>query len=162
MKKLLAVLAVLFVMGTTSVFALGIGAQGGWNPVGGGSDGALTFKLDDKPWVFAVNGSAWNGYISVGVTADMWLANPKISGGFGYYYGWGLAGGVNIYGGQYGYISGIVGARVLAGLNFKMLDNFFELYLQAAWQPGVSISTANGIHPIFNAVPVNLGFRFWI
>ena len=29
MKKLFSVLAVLFVMGTTSVFALGIGAQGG-------------------------------------------------------------------------------------------------------------------------------------
>ena len=157
MKKLLAVLAVLFVMGTTSVFALGIGAQGGArvgrDTVG---NGALTFKLDDKPFVFAVDGSFRSNYIGVGLTADMWLANPSISGPFGYYYGWGLAGSVGIGGDYLGFD---IGARLLGGLNCKLLDGFIELYLQAAWQPTLAILPGIGFD-LFS-FPVNGGIRFW-
>lgn len=157
MKKLLAVLAVLFVMGTTSVFALGIGAQGGANLGAGSSSAALTFKLDDKPFVFAVDGSFWSNYIGVGLTADMWLANPTISGPFGYFYGWGLAGSVGL---GNDYLGLNIGARLLGGLNFKILDGFIELYIQAAWQPTLAILPELGFG--FLNFPVNGGIRFWL
>lgn len=157
MKKLLAVLAVLIVMGTTSVFALGIGAQGGAN-VGGGvhGNGALTFKLDDKPFVFALDVNPYPNWFGVGLTADMWLANPKISGDLGYFYGWGLAGSVDL---GTNYLGLNVGARLLAGLNFKLLDGFIELYVQGAWQPTLAILPGIGFD-LFS-FPVNGGIRFW-
>ncbi len=156
MKKLLAVLAVLFVMGTTSVFALGIGAQGGSNIGGAFAGGAgITFKLDDKPFVFAADGYFGN-VVSVGLTADMWLANPTISGGLGYFYGWGVAGSISIAN-DLGFG---VGARLLAGLNFKLLDGFLEFYLQGAWQPMLYILP--GFDPDPWSFPIQGGFRFWI
>ena len=38
-------------------------------------------------------------------------------------------------------------------------EKFLELYLQAAWQPGLYI--ASGIHPVLVSFPINAGFRFW-
>ena len=153
MKKLLSILAVLFVLGTANVFALGIGAQGGYT-VNGAPSGAVTFKVDGVPCVFAVNADIGN-VTTVGVTADWWIANPVIEGTWHYYYGVGLAGGVAL-----GDVNAIfVGGRALVGTNVFLINNFLELYLQAAWQPGISI--VNGIHPTYNQVPVNVGFRFW-
>ena len=88
MKKLTVFLALLLVLTTTSVFALGIGAQAGY--VGGGPGGALTFKLDTAPWVFAVNVDSLVNPLSIGGTADMWLANKNFACPFNYYYGWGV------------------------------------------------------------------------
>lgn len=84
MKKLIAILAVFFVIGTISAFAHGIGLQGGANisAKGGaniGGSGAITFKLDSLPWVFAVDGAFYSDYIGLGLTADMWIGNPVIS-----------------------------------------------------------------------------------
>lgn len=158
MKKLTVVLALLLVLTTTSVFALGIGAQAGY--VGGGAGGALTFKLDTAPWVFAVNVDSLVNPLSIGGTADMWLANKNFAGPFNYYYGWGVAAGLNIYDGGLGLYAG---ARALAGINVFVLDKFLEFYLQAAWQPGISLLFADASNVGLNFVnfPVNLGFRFW-
>ena len=49
--------------------------------------------------------------------------------------------------------------RALVGTNVFLLDKFLELYLQAAWQPGLYI--ASGIHPVLVSFPINAGFRFW-
>ncbi len=157
MKKLTVVLALLLVLTTTSVFALGIGAQAGY--VGGGAGGALTFKLDTAPWVFAVNVNSFGNLLSIGGTADMWLANKNFAGPFNYYYGWGVAAGLNIDDGLGLY----AGARALAGINVFVLDKFLEFYLQAAWQPGISLLFADASNVGLNFVnfPVNLGFRFW-
>ena len=153
MKKLFSVLAVLFVLGTVDLFAIGIGAQGGYNPGNAGGNGALTLKVDNVPCIFAITASFGND-ISVGVTADWWIKNPKISGPWGYYYGPGLSVSVNTAGG------GIwVGGRGVLGTNVRLLDNFLELYLQAAWEPGILIGNRLDFNP-WN-FPINLGFRLW-
>jgi len=158
MKKLTVVLALLLVLTTTSVFALGIGAQAGY-VVGGNPGGALTFKLDDAPWLFALDANSFVP-LSIGLTADMWLANKNLAGPFNYYYGWGLAGFVGV-GGEY--LGLFAGARALVGVNVFVLDKFLEFYLQAAWQPGIDLRLGNNfaVEPVFVRFPVNLGFRFW-
>ena len=96
MKKLLSVLAVLFVLGTTNVFAFGIGVQGGANLGAGSGSAAVTFKLDSAPWIFAADGAFYSEYVALGVTADMWLANKSIAGPLNYFYGWGINGSVGL------------------------------------------------------------------
>ncbi|MCR4899270.1 MAG: hypothetical protein K5907_00445 [Treponema sp.] len=153
MKKLLSMLAVLFVLGTVNVFALGIGPQGGYT-VNGAPSGALTFKVASAPCVFAVNAD-FGDTVAIGLTADWWIANPKIEGTWGYYYGVGLAGSINVGNNN----ALFVGGRALLGTNVFLINKFIELYLQAAWQPGINID--NGIHPTFSQVPLNVGLRFW-
>lgn len=159
MKKLFSVLAVLFVMGTANVFSLGIGAQGGYT-VGGGAGGALTLKVDSLPCVFAIDLGSINP-LSLGVTADYWLANPKIEGPFGYFYGIGLGGSISGLGSDFMSIG--VAGRVYVGLNAFLVDRFIELYLQAAWQPTFWIALGEGANAgfVFNSFPMNLGIRFW-
>lgn len=160
MKKLFSVLAVLFVLGTTSAFSLGIGAQGGYT-AGGAGNGALTFKLDKAPCVFAVNLDSLNPLV-VGGTADWWLGNPGIQGDWRWYYGVGVGAGIRA--GE-GYADIGISGRALVGTNYKLLDNFLEFYLQAAWQPTLWFlgRTQDNSNIRFQAfcIPVNLGFRFW-
>ena len=154
MKKLFSVLAVLFVLGTVDVFALGIGPQAGYT-VNGTPSGAITFKVDSLPCVFAVNADIGK-VTSIGLTADWWLANPVITGPWHYFYGVGLAGSM-VVGENNGAV--FVGGRALVGTNVYLLDNFIELYLQLAWQPGIVIH--DGVHPTYDQIPVNFGLRFW-
>ena len=153
MKKLFSVLAVLFVLGTVNVFALGIGPQGGYD-VGGSPTADLTFKLDSTPFVFAA-GAKIGKHTSIGITADYWLANPKIEGTWGYYYGVGAAANMQVNG---EFDRFFVGGRALVGTNVFVLDKFIELYLQLAWQPGIAITEEIGYDHSF---PVNIGLRFW-
>ncbi|MCR4939346.1 MAG: hypothetical protein K5930_04455 [Treponemataceae bacterium] len=155
MKKAL-MLVFLVVICSTSLFAFGIGVQGGSNLNGGGGNVAITFKLDNKPWVFAVDGYFLDNYVSLGITADMWIAAKKLSGPFGFFYGWGFAGNIGL--GEPVRLG--IAARALGGLNLKLLDNFLELYLQLAWQPGISILPKFGVN--LWSFPVQAGFRFWL
>jgi len=158
MKKLLSVLAVLFVMGTTSVFALGIGAQGGYNPGLGGAGAAVTFKLNKLPYVFAADvGIAGGELNSVGITADMWLANPKIQGAWGYFYGVGAAFGLrNLTNSpEFG-----IGGRAVLGTNVFVLKRALEFYLDVAWQPMFWFG-GNWTTNDLLSFPINFGFRFW-
>ena len=157
MKKAVMI-AALVVIGTASIFAFGIGAQGGYSFGTSGLGGtALTFKLDNMPWVFAVDvGFPGNG-IAVGGTADMWIGTGKISKTpIGYFYGWGVAASVNLGNTP---TFGIYG-RILGGINIMLLDNFIELYAQIAWQPGVVIPSSHIFVP-WN-FPIAAGIRFWI
>ena len=152
-KKIIALLLVVALASTGAVFAkTGLGLQGGY---AGGLGAAVTFKLDSLPCVFAVDFGFPAGGLYVGATADWWIANPKIEGTWGWYYGVGLAGTVvltdPLYFGAYG--------RALIGTNVYLFDNFLELYLQAAWQPGLVITS--DIYPVLLNFPVNAGFRFW-
>jgi len=160
-KKILAVLTLALAIGTTNVFAFGIGAQGGYVAGSSYSGGALTFKLDDNPWVFAVNADLGSNYLGLGVTGDMWLAHETFADPFAYYYGWGLAGSFATAGDNTNLFAGV---RAVGGVNVMLLDNFLELYGQVAWQPGINIWVAgdSGIDPVFFSFPVNLGFRFWL
>ena len=155
MKKLLSVLAVLFVMGTTSVFArTGLGLQGSL-ATGGSTQagGGVTFKLSNVPCVFAVALPSFDPLV-VGVSADWWIQNPTIQGTWGYYYGVGLAGALVVGDNS----AASFGGRALIGTNVFIID-FLELYLQGAWQPMFTIS--NGAHPNLVNFPFDIGFRFW-
>lgn len=155
MKKLFSVLAVLVVMGTANVFSLGIGAQGGY-PLGG----ALTLKVDQLPCVFAVD-AQFGSTTGVGVTADWWLANPKIQSTWGYYYGVGVGGDVYV---NDNWMTLSVGPRAFAGTNVFLLDGFLEFYLQAAYQPTFNIvlsgETDGGFH--WGGFGFAGGFRVWL
>lgn len=155
MKKLFSVLAVLFVMGTANVFATtGIGLQGGPTVANGvGGSGAVTFKLGNVPCVFAVTVPSFNP-MQIGVTADWWMANPKIQRNWGYYYGVGLAGAFDTGSKQFG-----VGGRALVGTNVFLFNRFLELYLEGAWNPMVWIGNGATFEPV--NFPIDLGFRFW-
>jgi len=156
MKKLFAILSVLFVMGTTSVFAkTGFGLQGGAALGGGNSIGAgVTLKLDSLPCVLGIAVPSIDP-MAVGVTGDWWIANKTFAKPLAYYYGVGLAG--NVFIGDSASVG--VGARAFAGINAFFIDGFLEFYLQAAWQPMIMIT--NGVHPELTNFPVDFGFRFW-
>lgn len=155
-KKMIAVLVLALVVSTASVFALGIGAQSGWST---GFSGALSVVPDGNGLRFAVNGYV-GGVTKVGITADKWIANKTLAKPVNYFYGLGAAGdvslGSNLSAGVYG--------RLVAGINSYFLDDFMEIYLQAAWQPGLSISIGNDFHftPVISHFPVDLGIRFWL
>ncbi len=159
-KKFLGIFAALLVAGSAStLFAnAAIGLQGGWN-VGHGPGGAITFKVDSLPCVFAVDGYWWNDNLGLGITADWWIQNPRLVGLLHYYYGLGVGGGFDIHANQLTdvYIYG----RLLAGLNIFVIDPL-ELYLQAAFTPGIQIGLREGYGTGFYwGVPVNFGFRVW-
>lgn len=161
-KKLVAIAVLSLVIGSSSLFAFGIGLQGGFSagPGGaGGGTGAVTFKLDTMPWVFAANATFGN-QTSIGVTADNWLANKRFVSILNYYYGWGLAGAATVGENAQGVF---VGARALGGLNLFMLDKVLEFYIQIAWQPGVALVLAqnSSINPVLVNFPGAFGFRFW-
>ena len=160
-KKFLGLMAALIVLGSTSVFAFGIGAQLGYTAGGNSTGAAVTFKLDSVPWVFAVDvGGIGSNYMSFGLTADMWLANKTFAKPFGYFYGWGLAGSF-AGSGDSAYL--FLGGRVYLGVN-AFFAKVFELYAQVAWQPGISFyfSDNGGISPVIASFPLNLGFRLWL
>lgn len=162
MKKFLSVVAILLTLGTASVFAkgkagnAGLGIQGGFAPGAVNYGGAaVTFKLKTVPCVFAVDiGIAGNEVRSAGVTADWWIANPKISGPWGYFYGVGLAAGVHTDGPNFG-----IGGRAVLGTNVFLIDGFLEFYLDAAWQP--MLWFGNWSPKDLLSFPINFGFRFW-
>ena len=156
MKKLFSVLAVLFVMGTASVFAkTGVGLQGG--PVIGngiGGSGAVTFKLSTVPCVFAVSIPSFEP-LCVGVTADWWIANPKIERNWGWFYGVGLGAAFRTGDNSaFGF-----GGRAFVGTNVFLLNKFLELYIEGAWNPMLWID--NGVKPALVNFPIDLGLRFW-
>lgn len=156
-KKIVAIMILAFVVSTASVFALGIGAQGGrtvW-----GNSGALTIKPDGSKYIFAVNGYVGND-IWVEGTADYWIANKTIAKPINYYYGLGGAAGAYVGSG----LSVTAGARAFVGLNCFVFDNFLEFYLQAAWQPGIQLNLNYDpfFQTVFDNIPVNVGFRIWL
>jgi hypothetical protein len=162
-KKLLSVAALVLTLGAANMFAVGIGAQAGYVAGPNASNGALTFKLDETPWVFALNveGISSN-YLGIGITADRWLANKTIEAPLAYYYGWGLAGSAIFTESDYSAI--FLGGRALIGLNAFVVDDFLELYAQAAWQPGVNIRfhDNSSVELVTISFPINIGFRFWL
>lgn len=162
-KRFFCAAALAVTLGAANAFAVGIGAQAGYVAGPNASNGALTFKLDETPWVFALNVEGLSSdYLGIGITADMWLANKTIEKPLAYYYGWGLAGSAMFANGDYSAL--FLGGRALIGLNAFVVDDFLELYAQAAWQPGVNVHFADdsGLELVTISFPINVGFRFWL
>ena len=160
MRKIALVFALLFGLASANVFALGIGIQAG-PVVGSGfhSGGAVTFKLDQLPCVFAVSIPSFDPF-AIGVTADWWMENPTIKDFWKWYYGFGAAGALYVHGddGDSGAAVGI-GGRILIGTNVLLCKDVLELYAQAAWQPMLFIGNGIGTH-FFN-FPIDIGVRLW-
>lgn len=164
MKKLFTVLSVLFVLGTANVFATGLGAQFGGNVTenGFGKGAAVTFKLDKVPCVFAADLGFDSNYFAAGLTADWWLANPKIEGTWGYYYAVGVGGSIAFANNDYAGFS--IGPRAVLGTNVFVLKRALEFYLQIAWQPMLTLTSGDsnsGVSFAWTNFPVAIGFRFW-
>lgn len=153
MKKLIAVMVLGILIGTASIFAFGIGLQGGGGVGGGGGvsgGGALTFKLDTAPWVFAVN----LDLARIGISADQWFLNKPFASPFNFYVGWGVYVGMGLGGRNLL----AVGGRIPIGINAFFLDGMLEPYFQIV--PSIGVSAIPGIGLDWG-VAGNLGFRFW-
>lgn len=155
MKKLIAVMVLGILIGTASIFAFGIGVQGGGGYGFGGSGyviggGALTFKLDSSPWVFAVDGG-WN---RISISADQWFINKPFASPFNFFVGWGVYVGMGLGGRNLL----AVGGRLPIGINAFFVDGMIEPYFQIV--PSVGFSTIPGFDIDLGAA-ANLGFRFW-
>jgi len=162
-KRIIGVMALVLTLSAANMFAGGIGAQAGYVAGPNYSNGALTFKLDTAPWVFALNvDHISSNSLGIGLTADRWLANPVLDAPFAYYYGWGLAGSFSAQNDVYSNL--FLGGRALMGINAFVVHHFLELYAQVAWQPGVNIHMADnsGASLVVISFPINIGFRFWI
>lgn len=151
-KKLIAVLVLALVVSTVSVFAFGIGIQGGWDknlPKSGNV--AITFKVDKSPLVFAASFNPPAG--ALGLTGDYWISNANIAGPLNYYFGVGF--GASIFLGDDVAVVGAVRAPI--GLNAFFADGLIEPYVQAVPQLILPI-------PSFKLdfdISVNAGIRFW-
>ena len=153
-KKLIAILVLALVVSTVSVFAFGIGVQGGGGVGGGGL--AVTFKLDQLPYVFAADLTIAGDYFFIGGTADLWMMNANLAGPVNYFVGGGLGASVGV-GSDVLYLN--ISPRLVAGLNMFFVDGFIEPYIQIAYNPTLQILPKIGFNFIaFNAAG---GIRFW-
>lgn len=170
-KKFLGFVAVLFLAGSTQLFAWGIGLQGGAG-VGPHTHGglAVTFGLDKIPLIFAVD-MGFGGYgFSLAATADYWIMNPTIMdwdwGAWKWHWGFGAAVGFTAGG---GYGSFDIGPRALIGMNLEFLKNtwgwldHFEAFVQLAWQPMFCFGTGfpGSLKWSLPSFPIVTGLRLW-
>jgi hypothetical protein len=151
-KKIGVLVALLLVFSVAGAFSFGIGLQGGGNVGGGGV--AITFKLDSTPLIFAVGGHGGTDGFSIGATADYWIANPTISGPFGWFYGVGVGATIG-FGDEFDLSAN---AHVPVGINVMLFQEKLELYLQAAPGLGIGIIPDFGLGFFWDA---SLGFRYY-
>ncbi len=158
--KVLGLVAALAVLGTSSVFAFGIGLQVNGNAGEVFAPGAaITFKVDSIPLVFAVNWNAGEDTTTVGLTADYWGINKRlVSIGrtpLNWFFGVGFF--VNtIFADEFALTGGI---RFPLGLNMFVLDGFLEPFVQIAPSMGLQFIPSLGIDRLF--FPISAGFRLW-
>lgn len=163
-RKVIALSALLLVLGTVGAFAFGVGLQFNGNAGEVFSPGvALTFKFEDVPLVFAVN---WlipdddSGVDAVvGMTGDYWVVNKRLtrigSSALNWFLGVGFF--VNTSFGDEFTIDG--GMRIPIGLNMFLADGFFEPFIQIAPSFGIQVIPQLDTTKAF--FPVAAGFRMW-
>lgn len=152
MKKIIAAFCLLLAAGTAQVFSYGVGIQGGYG-FGRGGAGAVTFKLDELPYVFAVSISGGEEVFISG-TADYWFKTDTLYGPARYFVGAGA--GLAIGTGDEFFLGAAF--RVPVGINAFLVDNFVEPYIQIVPELGLSVL------PYVNMtwdVGANIGVRFW-
>ncbi|MCI5522606.1 MAG: hypothetical protein SO116_04965 [Treponema sp.] len=161
-KKMLAIFASLFVAGSSSVFAMGVGIQTGAG-LGGYGLGNLsaTVKLDNVPYLFTADVGFGTYGISLGAAADRWMANPKIGNSmFNWFWGLGAGAGLQFY--NYdgdSYLALNAAFRVPVGINcFLGQKKNWEVYVQSVPQVGLAILPDIGL---YWGVPFYLGGRYW-
>ena len=166
MKKKIVAGALMLCLACGSIFAFGIGIQGGSNVYGyatGYSDSTgldITFKLNKIPLLFAVGIPHFYDPFALGISGDYWIINPSIVGGRSWSLNWYIGAGIfaNFFIPKNSFYFGF-GLRVPIGLNLFFLRRILEAYVQIA--PGIEIDIQNGVHPEF-ILPINYGLRVWI
>lgn len=162
-KKLLAVVLGLFVMGTSSVFAMGIGGQAGW-PMGV----AFTYKMDDVDDIIAVNLTSNASGVAFGLYDDYWFVNQNIpsllNGMLNYFVG---AGAYCEFVLNESYMDFGLFARVVGGVNaFFLADDFLEVYFQIGIMPGYGAtlwwSTLTDSSSFRFKIGADVGARIWL
>lgn len=153
-KKIIAVLVLALVVSTASVFAFGIGIQGGagYNVPG---NVAITFKVDRSPLVFAGN-FQFNDDFAIGLTGDYWVSNANIAGPVNYFIGVGFGATVGLKDDDL-LLSGSL--RLPVGINMFFAKGVIEPYVQVVPMFGLQVL------PKFETdgfgVDAAAGIRFW-
>ena len=153
-KKIIAVLVLALVVSTVSVFALGIGIQGGYGYNIPGNV-AITFKVDQSPLVFAGNFVFNKDYTVIGLTGDYWISNANLEGPLNYFVGVG-------FGATVGFAKDIIlsgAARLPVGINMFFADGVVEPYVQIVPQLPVQILPSIAVGNF--SVDAAAGIRFW-
>lgn len=155
MKRIVLVLIFSLIIGSASLFAFRLGIQGGVDVSSTSVGGlAVTFKLDDQPWVFAVDTRIYSDAFGIGVSADQWLFNKPITGSLKWFFGWGLYANL-LFDDSVGFCAG---GRLPIGLNMYFAEGFVEPYLQIAMALGFKFYSGLTFEWF---VPINLGVRVW-
>lgn len=158
--KVLGMVAALAVLGTSSVFAFGIGLQVNGNAGEVFVPGAaVTFKVDSIPLVFAVNWFGGDNATVIGLTGDYWGVNRKLvsigSAPLNWFFGVGFF--VNTVFADEFILNG--GIRFPLGLNMFILDGFLEPFVQVAPSIGLQVVPSLDVERFF--FPIAAGFRLW-
>jgi len=153
-RKLILFLAVLSLAGSGSLFAWGVGVEGGLPLVGGlpGNNLMLSLKLDGSP-LLGIGVGNLDGDPSIGVIADFWLIQEKLGGPLGIFLGPGAY--VGIQTGDNSSVS--LGGRLPVGLQIFPF-NWFELFVEIAPALGVTINDSMSFDWNIQGA---LGLRFW-
>ncbi|MDR1903542.1 MAG: hypothetical protein LBQ88_14855 [Treponema sp.] len=164
MKKILLAGIIGLLLCVSGVFAdhpggLGIGIVGRAN-VGYhlGFGPGLSLKVSSLPVYWGVNLSIGDGYFNVGVTGDYYFYDKSLVPEI--FMGWFL--GVGGYGNLYisdGFLGLQAGARVPIGLNWLLLNNFLEIFIDVA--PSLGFQTFDPYFPDWG-FPFEIGLRVWL
>ncbi len=156
MKKILILVLIALIGVSTAAFAAGnfaIGGEGALYFAGTGglpSGAMLTLKLPQFPLMLGIGVTF---PLSIGVTADYWIAHGNIVSIFDWYVGVGGYASVDV-----SPVDVSVGGRVPIGLQIWPFGKTLEIFVEAAPAVGVSfIPTAFSWH-----VQGALGLRFWL
>ena len=158
MRRFACLVGTLAVLSCARVFAMGVGVQGTAVLTFHEGDGgvAVTLKLDNIPCMFTVSVLSFHDPVAVGVRAD-WIKRSTIVGPWQWYRGIGAAAELDL---APGFFKIGAGPRFTIGTDVLLVNDFLELYAQAAWQPMLFVGTDAGcFHPF--SIPLDIGVRFW-
>jgi hypothetical protein len=155
MRKIIIIVGAVLVFASASAFARGsgfaIGGEAVFNFAGSSlpTSGMLTFRIPKVPVMFGVGIS---NAPAIGLTADYWFAEGKISGPFDWYAGIGAYASINWTPDGFA-----LGGRIPLGLQAWPFGSNLELFVEIAPAIGVSlVPTAFDWH-----LQGALGLRFW-
>lgn len=167
-KKKLAIFISFILFSSINIFSLGIGALGNITPNFNFPDNstismgaACSIKLDRVPLVFAISTEVnpENSKFIFGIATDYWLCNPYITNNMKFYIG----PGVNIKGlTSFNDFELKIAPRAVFGINYLLLDGFFEIFLQEVVEFGITNNLSSNADITYSMnFPIELGFRFW-
>jgi hypothetical protein len=157
--KILIWITILFAVMCAGVYAIGIGAQFNGRASDVFSPGVALSLSPGKSTHLAVN---WyfGSKTTVGLTADLWLFNPRIAsfgaGSLNLFLGGGLYANMLIGSNSFDFKGGV---RFPLGMNIKLAKDVFEIYVQGAPSIGLQFYPSLGVDKFF--VPFAVGARIW-